>query len=266
MPSQYHNDVAIEDLGLVLEEGGPMLPSMTWSRERVTWSGRAGDLASPLASVGPRVLRFKASGKVSTATARNALVNRLLDLYAGGLVEVRDSATPDLAMRGEVRVFDTSIASPAFVNMDPTILVEIECSKASKHDVSSSSLVIGATPTMIPCGTLSHGGRLFLTGVSAGALSTSVSIIYRDLAGQIVGTMTLLPALASGEFAIIDFDTQEIVEVNTSNVQTNVEDWLTAGDFFQFSPKYGNRDANVWGTLEATAGAALLTFRRNWHG
>lgn len=263
MPSYYINDVAIEEYGLTLEKGGPIMPRLTINRDRQPWPGRTGGLDSPFGTVEPFVLRFQANGNVETVAARTALVDWLLDLVSGSK-ELRDRDTPDRVMRGKVRVFDTSVESPAFVNIKPTVVVEFECSNIARWDVHPQSVVLGSTPVQIACGNLPHGGRLYLTGAAAGALSSEVRIQYRGITGLLLNELVVLPALSSGEHAIIDFDAQQIVKVDTSNAQTAVDGWLTGGDFFRIVPRGSNRRAGVFGTLSLSSGAGVYVWRRNW--
>lgn len=262
MPSHYLCDTATEDLGLILEEGQPILPRIRVQRERQPWAGRVSGIASPRGVHEGNVRRFKWTGRATTVAARNAVMESLLDFLTGA-TELRDRDTPTRVTRGTVSVFDPSIYAPSFVNVEPSVAVEIE-TPGFAWDVSSQSRVLSTTPVAIPCGTLPHGGRIYLTGASAGALSTEVRIRYRGISGALLGEMVLMPSLASGEYAVIDLDTTEIVKVSTANAITPVEDWLTGGDFFKLYPRDGNRPADVWATLEVTNGAALYTFRRNW--
>ena len=262
MPSHYLNDVSSEDRGLSLAEGGPIMPFLSVQREQQAWPGRAGPLMAPYATVAASVKRFVWNGTALTVAARNAVIESLLDDLTGA-VEVRDRDTPTRATRGTTRVFEASVPSPSFVNVEPKIVVEIECPNQA-WDLTSQSCVIGSTPVPIPCGTLSHGGQFYLTGVAAGAISTEVRIRYRGITGTLLGELVVLPSLASGEHAVIDLDSAQIVKVTTGNVRSNVDSWITGGDFFKFYPRDSSRTASVWATLETTAGAVLYTFRRSW--
>lgn len=264
MPTQYLSDIPDSELGLTLDEGQPLMPRIAMQRDRQTWPGRVGPILAPYGTMDAMVRRFRWTGNVSTPATRSRVIEGLLDALTGS-TELRDSETPGRVTRGVVRVFEPTIASPSFVNVEPTIVVEVECPNAT-WDTNAQSRVIGATPVQIPCGTLAHGGQFRLTGTAAGALSSEVRIRYRGISGTLLGELVLLPALASGEHVIIDSDSQEIVHVNTSNVLTSRESWITGGDFVKCYPRDGNRIADVWATLEVTAGVALYSFRRNWLG
>lgn len=258
------NRIAIEDLGLTLEEGGPIQPALRLTRESQSMPGRVGGLPAPYANIEDRIFRFVSRVRTSSVAARIAVMDGLADALRGQ-VEIRDVQSPDRVTRGTVQIFEAQMPSPAFVNNTPQVVVEIRTPSA-RWDTSSSSRVLSTTPVQIPCGTLPHRGRIFLTGVAAGAISTEVRFKYRGISGALLKELVVLPSLASGEYAIIDLDAQQIQKVTTSNVYSDVESWITSGDYLTISPRDGNRSMGVWPTLEITAGAALYTFRRNWLG
>jgi hypothetical protein len=262
MLSSCLNDIPIEDLSLVVEEAQPIMARVALQRDRQAWPGRVGPLMSPLSTADSTVRRYKWTGKAATPAARNAVMETLLDVLTG-VVELRDRDTPTRVTRGTVRVFDPSVLSPSFVNVEPSIVVEFETNGAA-YEASSVSLVLSTTPVAIPCGTLPHGGRIYLTGTAAGAISTEVRIRYRGISGALLGEMVILPSLASGEHGVIDLDSQEILKVSTANATTNVDAWLTGGNFFKLARRDGNPALSAWPTMEVTAGAALYTYRKNW--
>jgi hypothetical protein len=264
VPTIYLNDTPIEALGLSLAEGGPLLGGFSVTRATQSWQGRAGGIASPVGTVGPRVVRMVADARVASAAARLALMDALADTLTG-LIEVRYEDAPDRVLRGTARVFEAAVAmAPSWVNLDPRVVVEIECPNAARVDVEPRSVVLGATPAAVPVGTLPHGGRVFLTGAAAGALSTETRLRYRGVSGVLLGELVLLPALLAGEFLTIDLDAPSLVRTTTAGVTSNVYGWKTGGAFFRPAPRDGVRSADAWGTLELTAGAGLYVYARQW--
>lgn len=255
--------IPLDELGLIVEEGGPDLSAPTIERETIAWSGRAGVLPSAYATVAPRRLRFVVSAEPADAAARLVLVDWLKDLLLSGPVEVEFTDAPSRVVLGYARVFDAAVLSPSFVNLEPRITVEIDCFTANKWDREALALVIGPTPVPIPCGTLAHGGQVRFTGPHSGALR----LVARGLTGEIIGDLQLtIPAtgttLAEHDTLCIDLDAQELVRTRaTDGAITLVPQWQSGGDFFEVLA--GHRLLDTWGTLEATI-AGLYQWRRSY--
>lgn len=264
MPTLYINDTAIEDLGLIPLEVPQVLGGVPINRSTQAWPGRSGGLASPISAMEPRVLRFVADSRVTTVAARSALLDTLADQLTG-LVEVRYADQPDRVMRGVARTFVAEVPiPPRWVNVAPRVTVEIECANVARWDAQPQSRVIGATPVAIPVGTLPHGGQLYLTGTSAGALSGEVRIRYRGVSGVLLGELVLTVALLAGEYAVVDFDNAAITKYSTSGTASDVYSWKTGGAWFRVAPRDAVRGLSAWGSLELSAGAGLYLFRRQW--
>ncbi len=264
MPTIFLNDTSLEDLGLVLIEGGPSLDGLSVTRAVQPWPGRAGGLPSPYGTVGSRIHRFVTSAPDPTEAARVARLDTIADLLTGS-VEVRYVDRPSRCSRGVARVFTADVPiSPRFVNIEPRIVVEVESHNAAKWEAEPQSVILSTTPTAIPCGTLPHGGLIHLTGVAAGAISTTTRVLYRGISGLTLGELVLLPSLLSGEYLIVDLDAESLTKVSTTGVRTDAYSWKTGGAFFRVAPRDCARDLGAWATIEITAGAALYHFRRVW--
>jgi hypothetical protein len=265
MPSIYLDDTAIEDMGMILYEGAPYLGGFTRTREHTPWPGRAGTVAASQATTGPRLIRMVVDVPCSTPAQRTALLDLYGDLLTG-TKEVRYADAPDRVMRGQCRVFEADIpVAPRWVNLEPRVVVEIECPIAHRWDAQPQSRVLSSTPTPIPVGTLAHGGLVTVMGASAGALSTTTTLRYRGISGVVLGELTLTPALLAGEYALIDLNLATITKVSTAGVRSDAYAWKTGGGtWFKLYPRDGTRALGAWPTLELTAGSGLYVFRRNW--
>lgn len=264
MPSIYLNDTPIEALGLTLVDGAPALGGFRLARDRQPWTGRTGAIPAPFGTTEPAVLTFVADVAASSVAARTAALDALSDALTG-LVEIRFEDQASRVMRGVPRVFVADIpAPPRWVNIAPRVTVEIECFNAQKWDAQPTALVLGTTPTPIPCGTLPHGGRLYLTGAAGGALSTETRLRYRGVSGVLLGELVISPSLLAGEFLTINLDGQELVRTTTAGVESNVYAWKTGGTYPRVYPRDGVRAVDAWPTLELTNGAGLYLYRRLW--
>lgn len=264
MPSIYLNDMPLEDLGLVVVDGGPQMGGFTRSRQSTTWPGHEGAIPATRSHSESRIERFVVDTRFPTAAARHACHDALSDLLTG-LIERRDIASPDRAQRGVARVFDPLIAaSPRFVNLESRITVELEYFTTARWDVQPQTRVLSATPTPIPCGTLPHGGQVLVTGAAAGALSTETRLRYRGVSGVLLDELVLTPALLAGEGLVVDLDHGELAKIDTSGVVTDVYAWKTGGTFPLIAPRDGARALGEWPTLEVTNGVGLYAFRRLW--
>jgi hypothetical protein len=253
----------LDELGLILEEGGPDVGGLALERETIAWAGRAGVVPAAYATVAPRRLRFVLSAEPATVAERLALIDWLKDLLMTGPIDVEYDDAPARVVTGTARVFDASVLSPSFVNLEPRITVEIDCYTANKWDREALAAVIGPTPVPIPCGTLAHGGQVRFTGPHSGLLRLTA----RGLTGEIVGDLQLtIPAtgttLAEHDTLLVDLDAQELVRTRASDgAVLPVPQWQSGGDFFECAA--GHRPLNVWGTLEATI-AGLYQWRRTY--
>jgi hypothetical protein len=263
MASIYLNDTAIEDLGLVLTDGGPDIAGLSIARDRQAWQGRAGSLPANNGTVDSRVLRFTVQKRLTTYAERSAFMDQMADILTGA-IEVRFGDQSARAIRGTARVFDGHvIAKPRFVNMDAEVIVEIECFTAAKWSVEPQSRVIGsaAVPDMeIPVGTLPHGGQIYI----AGSNSTQQTIKYRSIKGTLLGNIIFTPALATGEYAMLDLDNESITKYTTAGVASNESRWIDPSSvWFKVYPRDCDRANSAWPTINAST-IMYYIFRNNW--
>ncbi len=259
--THYIDDEDNDALNLIVYEAEPDLMGLITSREQQTWPGKAGVVVSPVRTTDQRTFRFVYDTRVTTPAARLALVDLLADKFCTGLKEIREAHSPDRAMRGLARVFQANVPlGPRQVNIAPRVVVEFACPIASKWDVQAQSRWLTTTPVDIPCGTVSHGGQLWLPG----PLSAEVRIKYRNAAGQLVGELVLMPSIGSSDTLMVDLSANQLWKVDSVNVYTDAYAMKTGGQWFVLSHRYGNRALDVWGTLEVTGATGTYFYRRNW--
>lgn len=263
MLTHYLQDYSNDDLGLTLVDGGggPEITGLRTQRAFQPWPGHAGGIVSAVRTVDPRILRFVFEGKVSTVQQRSSLIDSLADLLCTGPIEVRDIHALDRAMRGHCRVFDAVVSgSPTFVNVAPRITVEFECPSASKYDVEPLSRALGSTPVEIPCGTLAHGGQLFV----AGPLLTEIRLQYRNPVGTLLSELVIVPVLATGDTLVVDLDAGQLYRRNNVGLVERVYGWKTGGTWPRCFPRDGHRALDVWGSLTLAGATGTYYWRRQW--
>lgn len=260
MPTVFLNDTSIEDLGLTATDAPPLVGGFAEARTYQPWTGKAGGLMTPYATTGERVLRFVADARVTTEAARLAKMDELAH-HLTGVIEVRYADAPTRVLRGFCRVFEATLAKPTWVNIEPSVVVEIVCPLAHRWEAHPYHRVLTSTPVEVPVGTLPHGGRYWITGAAAGALATETRLRFRGVSGAIVGELVLLPALSAGEVLLVDADARSLQKLDTSGVWTDVYGWKTGGAFFEVAPRDSSPMLGAFGTLETTAGVALYQGR-----
>lgn len=263
MPSIWINNVPIEEIGLTLADGAngsPVLNGFERERQSLAWPGMTGHIPSRVATTKPRELVFVFNtARTMTLAERQYLLRYFSDLFTG-LQEVRfDDNNQPRRIMGYCSVYDAAVASPQFVNIAPKITVKFTFYNAAFEDVECSHYAIGTVPKQMPVGTVGHGGQLFLTG----AVSTPVTVTYRNIAGTVLGQLSFTPTLAAGESLIIDLDARQWLKVSTTNVRTSVPTWNTNSVWFFIMPRDCNREMGVMPTLEAST-AMLFRFRLRW--
>ena len=261
MITNYFNDASNEDFGLVLLEGGPDMTGLSGQRERQAWPGHAGVLLNQHRSIDSRRLRFAYGARVTSVGQRLALLDQLSDALCTGLVELRDAHAPDRVMRGVCSVFTAEVSAPPhYVNIEPRIVVEFECPNATKYDVEPQSRLLSTTPVDIACGTASHGGQIKI----AGALSAEIRLKYRGISGALLGELVITPSVLASETLVIDLTTAMVYRVSSSGVYAQAYDMKTGGAWFELFPRDGNREQDVWGSLELSGATGTYYWRRNW--
>ncbi len=260
MPSIYLNGISIEDMGMTLLEGGPDLSGLNVQRDVQPWSGRTGVLPSPYGTVEARKLRLVSTRRMTTVAERAAFMDQTAhDLT--GMLEVQYAHQMDRAMRARAHVFEAAVAAPPrWVNLDPRIVTELHCYNAAKFSIEPTSLRLTDMPIAVPCGTLSHGGRITL----AGPISTEQRIKYRGLTGVLLGEIIFTPVLLAGEYGIIELDDESITKVSTTGVETNANAWASDSSvWFRPTPRHGHPALLAWPTIETTT-TMLYYYRKLW--
>lgn len=258
------NGVSQVDLGLVLVEGSPAVAGFTRTRESISWPGRTGSIASPVATTPMRVLRFVYQARASmTATERNTALQRLSALLTGP-IEVQCTDGTARRLVGVCTSYDASITTPSFVNMAPTVTVEITCPNAAFEDLELQQFALSATPTRMPVGTAGHTACFVLVGAN----TTPFTITYRNCAGTSVGQIACTPALAANETLVIDTATEQFVKYNTTAGTDGVlvPTWDTTPidpGWPEFLPRDAQRELGAYATLEASTALGVY-YRRNW--
>lgn len=90
-------------------------------------------------------------------------------------------------------------------------------------------------------------------------------IIHRDAGGVVVARMRLDVDLTSSPNDFLTIDNQdETVFRSFGGTSIVPADDLLQGSYLTLSPRYGDRRAGAWGTLELTSGRCEVRGRRTW--
>lgn len=275
-PSWYLNGVSLADLGFQPEPTEPGRRSgLTILRQSLEVPGVAGELDAGFgARASARTIVVAGEVRAADRAAVLEAIRTILAHASRGLVELRCVDATD-------RVIRVLRADAAAAGIDaPSMLAEQRTGRLTLRfwagepawrDVVPQQLAIGQSPVACPLGaSVASPWTLDVFGSEAGVV-TNPQVLYKDAAGNTVGSLTLTGTLnwSTDATARYQLSTEGLVpriRKMVAGVWTDADSALTAGAFFALSPHDGWSPGGQYPTLQlfdADARATgLLTYSR----
>lgn len=227
--------------------------------------GWAGELGTGLAAAAPRTIVCTGWVFVSTQAGLVAAIDQVKALAGAGLSEVRFVDRLDRTFWAQLTRWRTTGAKAVQFNR-PARGVELTftCPSPAGFDQVGRTIAFSATPAQLSLGSAPVAPiiRIF---APAGSV-TNPTLTYRDLAGNVRGSITLTQILATTDWLEVNMDTQVITRSLSGVVTGPVP--IAAGTFFALDPADGDVINGVGPTLEVTASAGaptgLALYRRTY--
>jgi len=249
-----------QDLGLRFETTPAFLGAPSMARDSVALFGAHGAIPSPVATTEPRQWVCGMFAETASDAAEQALIDRAQEAVIG-LQELVLAHAPDRLIRCLVTRNDGERVGPAsFLSRGMRASWTFTAFDAARYDRSPRPTYLRGTPTPIGVGTLDSGGLLKLFDVVA-----ETTFTVRNLAGTIVGFLTLTGDTPVGGYWELDFWHQTIDIADDEGARTNGANLVTAGDWFPFVAGDADREFGAFQTGELSDDArGILYLRRRW--
>lgn len=275
-PSWYLNGVSLADLGFQPEPTEPgRRAGMTIVRQSIEIPGAFGDLDAGFgARAAAKTIVVAGEVKAADRTAVLEAIRTILAHAGRGAVDLRCVDATDRVIR--VLRTDQAIAGvdvPSMLDAQRTgrLTLLFWAAEPAWRDLVPQQLAIGQTAVACPLGaSVPSPWVLDIFGNSAGVV-TNPQVLYKDAAGNTVGSLTLTGTLDWGTDATARYrlSTEGLVpriRKMVTGAWTDADSALTAGAFFALSPHEGFPPAGVYPTLQlydaAGRGTGFLTYAR----
>jgi predicted phage tail component-like protein len=217
----------------------------------------AAQLLTPEGTLKPRRIVVEGVQSAPTRAGLLSIRDRLLGWLSHGELEIATRDQPDRGYRGRLERADPAPIAPHFASRGARFGFVVLCPDPHAYDAEPTELLTGAGGIEIPLGTGPVRPLLRLAGPAE-----APAIVYRDARGEERARLTL-PGTTLGAGHWIDLDCHRMTARDHAgnNAAAALGDdsrWIRLDPYDAAGPE------GPWPTIEATAGALTLTYRRAW--
>lgn len=263
MTAIYLNDYNPRRLGYVVErvEGWADVAALQPTAQDVP--GRAGELAltGALGTMSPRTVTVYGTLLAASAAALVAARRDLIERASRGLIELRTVDAPDVMHQGILTGLVTAAYDRQFRAVGrkgERVTLTFTCLDPRAYSTAPTVVALATTRAPCPLGSAPVAPLVRIFGAA-----TNPVLTYRGISGVVRQSLGFTLTLAAADFLEIDCEAKTVTK-SVSGVVSNAIDTLSSGDFPTLDPGDGDYGASAWPTLELSAGAGEVAYRKAW--
>lgn len=220
------------------------------STESIQVPGRAGQLVPQASMVTLTSRTIDLAGTVAGSSRADFLakLDALKAFLAAGPLTVVLAEQPARQYTARLLSITVTEFGPVFLQAEQEIVISLFCDDPYAYDTALQTVGFANVATPIPMGTAPTGGIITITGAAAFTLT------YKNSAG-----VTLVTMVFAGVASPITIDLDTFLVTDGAG---NAIGKMTSGEIPRLSPDDGNFGASSWPTLQVSAGAGSISYRR----
>lgn len=256
MSEIFVNDVDLADYGFVMGVNPKHASSPTFSDASAPLLGNIGPVwAGDPVQAAARQLIVGGHMVAATESLLRTNVDILKALFTLGAVRLRFADRVDQEFRGGRLVsFDATPKAALLHNAATDLQAVFGLADVLRYDLQPSGFALTTSRTALPMGTAPTFPIISING--GGASLTNPVITYRDAAGNIQQTMSLIGTLGANDRIVVDSKGVSIA-LYTAGVKSDALSWwpVGSGDFIKLRAADAAYEQSGWPTLELSASA-----------
>lgn len=196
----------------------------------------------------------------SSVAARRAALDTAL-AWMDGLLELEWTDAPGRVQYARLQAGDVRarFESVAWIQGDLLLPLQLVRDVPLSYDIAAAVIAVGTTAKAVPLGTAASPLRFGLPG----AITTAVTLTYRNIAGTVLSELALGdPDTSASETLVVDGTTERIYIFDGTDYN-DANELYVGGSFPVADPGDGNREAATWPTITSSH-AGFMLYRRIW--